>query len=145
MLSTTFVHNPHLVRGLDYYNKTVFEFSSPHLGSQNAFCGGGRYDSLVKEISGKQDQPSLGAAIGIERIMLLLETHNDARLLTKKPALAVIIPFGTAQQPLALFIASLLRGHNITTDVNLSGSSIKKHDARCGQSCCSFRYYYWRR
>lgn len=125
MLSTTFVHNTHLVRGLDYYNKTVFEFSSPHLGSQNAFCGGGRYDSLVKEIGGKQDQPSLGAAIGIERIMLLLQTHNDIRLTADKTPLTIIMPLTAAQQPLGLFLATALQARGIQTEVNFSGASAK--------------------
>lgn len=125
MLSVTFVHNFHLVRGLDYYNKTVFEFASPHLGSQNAFCGGGRYDSLVKEIGAKNDQPSLGAAIGIERIMLLLQTHKDPRLDTQKKPLAVIIPVTHNQHALALFVATILQHHSICADVNFSGSSIK--------------------
>lgn len=125
MLSVTFVHNTHLVRGLDYYNKTVFEFSSPHLGSQNAFCGGGRYDSLVKEIGGKQDHPSIGAAIGIERVMLLLQIHNDPRLAIKKEILTVIIPLSDAQRPLGLFIATTLQKQNICAEVNFSNSSIK--------------------
>ena len=67
LLSVTFKVQPTLVRGLDYYNKTVFEFVSGGLGAQNTFCGGGRYDQLVTQIGGKTDQQSIGAAIGIER------------------------------------------------------------------------------
>ena len=68
-----FMHAPCLVRGLDYYNKTVFEFTSSHLGAQAAFCGGGRYDHLVSAVGGKKDQPSIGAAIGVERVLMILE------------------------------------------------------------------------
>src|SRR3984957_10422043 len=78
ILSVTYAHKPTLVRGLDYYSKTVFEFVSYDLGAQNTFCGGGRYDQLVSQLGGTQDQPSIGAAIGIERLMLLLDAqHNN--------------------------------------------------------------------
>lgn len=124
-LTVTFTHNPHLVRGLDYYNKTVFEFSSNQLGAQNAFCGGGRYDSLVKEVGGKHDQPAIGAALGIERIILLLEAQHNQSLMTKPEPLVYIVPMSNNQQTLALIIASTLRAHTIATDINFSGSSIK--------------------
>lgn len=64
--------NPRIVRGLDYYEKTSFEFVSDDLGSQNAFAGGGRYNSLVKELGG-DDAPGVGFAIGCERVIMLLE------------------------------------------------------------------------
>lgn len=124
-LSVSFVYNPHLVRGLDYYNKTVFEFSSTQLGAQNAFCGGGRYDSLVKEIGGKQDQPAIGAALGIERLLLLLEAQKNPLLVPKITPLVYIIPLSAAQQAHSLIIASTLRAHDIRTDINFSGSSLK--------------------
>lgn len=64
--------NPKIVRGLDYYTRTVFEFASDALGAQRQVCGGGRYDSLIEEIGGR-DMPSLGFGLGIERLMLLIE------------------------------------------------------------------------
>ena len=66
LLSVTFIYKPTLVRGLDYYNKTVFEFVSSSLGAQSTFCGGGRYDQLVSQIGSKVDRPCVGAAFGIE-------------------------------------------------------------------------------
>ncbi|MDI1221755.1 MULTISPECIES: histidine--tRNA ligase [Acinetobacter] len=70
-----FVINQKLVRGLDYYNKTVFEWTTTHLGSQGTVCAGGRYDGLVGQLKGKPDQsvPAVGFAMGMERLLLLLE------------------------------------------------------------------------
>jgi histidyl-tRNA synthetase len=70
--------NKLLVRGLDYYNRTVFEIKSNNLGSQNAVCGGGRYDSLVKNLGG-EDTPAIGFAMGMERLASLLEEKSDTK------------------------------------------------------------------
>jgi len=78
-LNIKFVENKLLVRGLDYYNRTVFEIKSNNLGSQNAVCGGGRYDSLVKQLGG-DDVPAVGWAMGMERLYSLLETIEPQRL-----------------------------------------------------------------
>ena len=74
-----FVINQKLVRGLDYYNKTVFEWTTAHLGSQGTVCAGGRYDGLVGQLKGKPDQtvPAVGFAMGMERLLLLLEQVED--------------------------------------------------------------------
>lgn len=70
-----FIINPKLVRGLDYYNKTVFEWTTTHLGAQGTVCAGGRYDGLVGQLKGKPEQsvPAVGFAMGMERLLLLLE------------------------------------------------------------------------
>jgi histidyl-tRNA synthetase len=75
----SFVINQKLVRGLDYYNKTVFEWTTTHLGSQGTVCAGGRYDGLVGQLKGKADQsvPAVGFAMGMERLLLLLEQVED--------------------------------------------------------------------
>ena len=67
--------NPRLVRGLDYYTRTVFEWVTDELGSQSAVCGGGRYDGLVEEIGGRPT-PGIGFALGLERLIELLKLHN---------------------------------------------------------------------
>ena len=74
-----FVINQKLVRGMDYYNKTVFEWTTAHLGSQGTVCAGGRYDGLVGQLKGKPDQtvPAVGFAMGMERLLLLLEQVED--------------------------------------------------------------------
>ncbi len=125
-LSVSYSYAPMLVRGLDYYDKTVFEFVSSELGAQNAFCGGGRYNSLVKEVGAKQDEPSIGASIGIERILMLLERIKDGKLtLPVQPKLYLIIPLTPEQQTLALLIADELQAHGLCTDILLEGDSIK--------------------
>ena len=73
-----FMVDTHLVRGLDYYTKTAFEFTSSHLGAQNAIAGGGRYDNLVEFLGGKPT-PAVGFAIGIERILDLIELDTSKR------------------------------------------------------------------
>ncbi len=83
--------NPYLVRGLDYYTKTVFEITSSDLGAQDAICGGGRYDLLCEEIGGPPTQ-AVGFASGIERLMMVMEAQN---LLTKE------------SQPLQIYISTL--------------------------------------
>ncbi len=72
-----YVVNPRLVRGMDYYNLTVFEWKTPHLGAQNTVCGGGRYDQLVETLGGKPS-PGIGFGLGMERLMLLLEAIGGA-------------------------------------------------------------------
>lgn len=125
LLSVSFVVKPTLVRGLDYYSKTVFEFVSQNLGAQNAFCAGGRYDQLVKELGGKQDMPSIGAALGIERLLLLLEPIRDRLPIEHPPMLHVIVPLSEQQHVLGLLLADTLRAHGLCADVLLDGGSVK--------------------
>jgi histidyl-tRNA synthetase len=75
ILQIDYVINPQLVRGLDYYNKTVFEWITTELGAQGTLCAGGRYDGLVEQLGGKST-PALGFAMGLERIILLLQQQN---------------------------------------------------------------------
>jgi histidyl-tRNA synthetase len=79
-LGIAYTRNPMLVRGLDYYTKTVFEITSTHLGAQNAVCGGGRYNNLVKTLDGP-DTPAFGWALGMERLVSLLPNAIKHELL----------------------------------------------------------------
>ncbi len=124
-LSVSYSYKPTLVRGLDYYDKTVFEFVSTDLGAQNAFCGGGRYNSLAEQIGAKKDQPSLGASIGIERVLLLLDRMKDTLSLPVQPALHVVVPLTPEQHTLALLIADELQASNLCTEVLLESDSVK--------------------
>ena len=72
VLEIPFEINPHIVRGLDYYTKTVFEFVSDEIGAQGTVCGGGRYDGLVEELGG-QKTPGIGFGLGMERLLFVLE------------------------------------------------------------------------
>lgn len=105
-LSVSYSHAPQLVRGLDYYEKTVFEFVSNDLGAQNTFCGGGRYNRLSSRLGAKENVPAIGAAIGIERMMLLTEaTMRDA--LVETP-LHLVVPMSADQWLLALQLVDTL-------------------------------------
>jgi len=123
MLSVSYLIDPMLVRGLDYYNKTVFEFSSRELGAQNAFCGGGRYN-LGKEVGAKEDFPSIGVGIGIGRLLMLVETVQNKLIIPHDPPLHVIIPFTQEQHSLALLLASDLQNNHICVDLLVEGTSL---------------------
>jgi len=125
LLSVSYMVQPTLVRGLDYYSKTVFEFVSDSLGAQSAFCGGGRYNQLVSQLGGKNDQPSIGAAPGIERLLLLLEPIKSQLVLPQKPTLHLILPIEQKQNMLALLLADTLQNHGLCADILLEGDSIK--------------------
>jgi histidyl-tRNA synthetase len=84
-----YVINPRLVRGMDYYNLTVFEFVTTELGSQGTICGGGRYDYLVEEVGGKA-APAVGWALGMERLLELLKTQGVHAAPTAPDAFAVV-------------------------------------------------------
>jgi histidyl-tRNA synthetase len=81
--------SPNLVRGLDYYSHTVFEFQSTHLGSQDAFGGGGRYNSLFAELGGKET-PAVGFAMGIERLLLILEQIQEQKVADNTKAMIIL-------------------------------------------------------
>ncbi|ETR96186.1 histidine--tRNA ligase [Acinetobacter lactucae] len=103
-----FVINQKLVRGLDYYNKTVFEWTTTALGSQGTVCAGGRYDGLVGQLKGKADQsvPAVGFAMGMERLLLLLEQVEQAQVIRDCEVFLVAEP---AYQTKALILAEQLR------------------------------------
>jgi len=98
--------NPRLVRGLDYYGKTVFEWVTDQLGSQGTICAGGRYDGLVSQLGGK-GATAIGFAIGLERLILLLETTNS--LPEIKGIDAYIVAVGEAAAKQAPILAEQLR------------------------------------
>ena len=104
----SFVINQKLVRGLDYYNKTVFEWTTTYLGSQGTVCAGGRYDGLVGQLKGKADQsvPAVGFAMGMERLLLLLEQVEDNTPVRDCEVFLVADP---ASQGKALILAEQMR------------------------------------
>jgi histidyl-tRNA synthetase len=124
-LSVSYSYAPNLVRGLDYYNKTVFEFVSGDLGAQNAFCAGGRYDNLVKELGATEDYPSLGAAIGMERVILMLEALKSNLKLAGNSPLYVIIPLVPVCSVLALMLADELHSEGFCVEVIVEEGSVK--------------------
>lgn len=114
---------PHLVRGLDYYTKTAFEVISPDLGSQDAIAGGGRYDLLSKELGGP-DVPGVGFALGVDRMMLILEKNNYKFSEISKPFVYVAY-LGRDSQKFAFNIVFSLRKRMIPCEVELLNRSLK--------------------
>ena len=102
-----YVINPLLVRGLDYYNKTVFEWTTTSLGAQGTVCAGGRYDSLVEEVGGRPT-PAVGFAMGVDRVALLLQDDCEDSLLGN--ADLFIASLGSAARTESLLLAEQLRG-----------------------------------
>jgi histidyl-tRNA synthetase len=122
--------NPRLVRGLDYYNKQVFEWVTESLGAQGTICAGGRYDGLVEQLGGRAT-PAAGFAIGLERLLSMLgEPGNEARA-----DLYVIVP-EAGRQPAALRLADRLRRRLAGRRVqcNLDGGSLKAQFKRADRS-----------
>lgn len=118
-----YILNPRLVRGLDYYTKTAFEIQYAPLGSQSAVCGGGRYDGLVSECGG-QATPSIGFAIGIERILLALE--KQGLLPEASSAIDVFVaPIGGEVQSIAFKLLCDLRKNGVTADMDFMNRNIK--------------------
>lgn len=116
--------NPLLVRGLDYYNKTVFEIVSTHLGSQNSIVGGGRYDGLIKELGGP-DLPSSGFGSGIERVLQTLIAQNAPLPIPPHPTL-FIIPLGEEAKRSCFILQKKLREANIPVQMDVSGRKLGK-------------------
>jgi histidyl-tRNA synthetase len=121
--------NNKLVRGLDYYSHTAFEITSDNLGSQATVCGGGRYDSLISELGGPKT-PSIGWAIGMERLIILA---GDKILFSKSPDVFVIHRGEKAEQ-FSLNITRQLRSANFTVEMDYSGSSFSKQFKRADKS-----------
>lgn len=115
--------NPQIVRGLDYYTKTVFEFVSNSIGAQGTVCGGGRYDGLVEELGG-QHTPSLGCAIGIERLMLLMEAQGCEFPEAEKPDL-FIVALGEKATLKAVEIAKDMREEGFSALLDLNQRSVR--------------------
>ena len=126
--------NPRLVRGLDYYNRTVFEFVTDRLGAQGTVAGGGRYDDLFEQLGGKRDF-ACGFAIGIERVVLLLQEAGTAR--TAAP-LAYVVHLSEAGARLASRVGEVLRDAGNAIVVNAGGGSIKSQMKKADASGAAF-------
>lgn len=113
--------NPQIVRGLDYYTKTVFEFVSGDIGAQSTVCGGGRYDGLIAQLGGPSVQ-SVGFAMGLERLMMVLEAQN-AEFPEKATCDIYFAPMGENEQVFATKLCAILRaeGFEALSDINGRG------------------------
>ncbi|MBQ4128607.1 MAG: histidine--tRNA ligase [Ruminococcus sp.] len=118
-----YIVNPTIVRGLDYYTKTVFEFVSTDIGAQATVCGGGRYDGLIEQLGG-QHMPSLGFALGIERLLMLMDAQN---IEIEKPNTCdiYIASMGDAAQAKAFELTQKLRTASIYAECDVVGRGLR--------------------
>jgi histidyl-tRNA synthetase len=122
-LKIPFREQPLLVRGLDYYNRTVFEVVSTDLGAQNSLGGGGRYDGLLSSLGGPS-LPSVGFGTGIERLLQVLSAQKAPFPASKGP-LIFFVPMGEAAMSRAFELLTELRHRGIPADIDLSGKKIQ--------------------
>ena len=139
-LGIPFRLNPRLVRGLDYYGHTAFEITSDQLGAQATVCGGGRYDGLIGQLGGAAT-PAVGWALGMERLMLVLEAAAQqnpdgpaARLVSAPGPDAYLVNRGEQAEAAGLALARDLRQHGLTVELDGSGSAFGKQFKRADRS-----------
>lgn len=129
-LDITYKLNPCLVRGLDYYTHTAFEFELEGLGNQATVCGGGRYDRLVSELGGPET-PAVGWAIGMERLIMLLQ---NAEIALNQSLDFYCVARGPEAEAQALLISQNLRKNGFSVEMDLSGSAFGKQLKRANRS-----------
>ncbi len=131
--------NPKLVRGLDYYSKTVFEWVTDQLGAQGTVCAGGRYDGLVEQMGGKPT-PGVGFAMGIERLVLLLETLGKVPAEIARQVDVYLCAFGEPAELAALALAERLRDQlpRLRLQVNAGAGSFKSQLKKADKSGALF-------
>lgn len=120
-INQKFIIEPMLVRGLDYYTKTVFEVQTNALGSQSAILGGGRYDNLIGLFNSGKNIPALGSAMGLERLLIVLENNQN---IVKDRLDIFVIAFKETEKEI-LKVMQELRASNISCDCDFSVKSIK--------------------
>lgn len=132
-----YVINPRLVRGLDYYSRTVFEWITEELGSQGTICAGGRYDGLVSQMGG-QETPACGFAMGMERLLELMQVQDQA-LNAAAPDLYLIL-VGEHASATGIVLAEKLRTElpKLKLHVNAGGGSIKAQMKRADKSGAAY-------
>lgn len=137
-LGIAYVENPRLVRGLDYYGKTVFEWTTERLGAQGTVCAGGRYDGLVEQLGGKPT-PGVGFAMGVERLCLLVEEVAPDRVLAAS-ADAYFVVMDSELQGQALALAEKLRAAvpGLRLQMHCGGGSLKSQMKKADRSGASF-------
>ena len=124
--------DPNIVRGLDYYSKTVFEFVSTAIGAQGTVCGGGRYDTLIENLGGSPT-PAVGFAVGIERLILLMQ--NTGVPFGEEPTVTVYLAgMDEPSRKKAFAIAQELRRNGISAEIDLMGRSIKAQFKYAGKT-----------
>jgi histidyl-tRNA synthetase len=136
-LGVAYTINPRLVRGLDYYGLTVFEWVTDSLGAQGTVCAGGRYDGLVEQLGGKTNY-AVGFAMGMERLLALLELRNDIPLM--KSVDAYMIRVGDQAQQEGMRLAESIRDElpSLKLEMSVDGGSFKSQFKKADKSGASF-------
>jgi len=127
--------NPRLVRGLDYYNRTVFEWITTRLGAQGTVCAGGRFDGLIEQISGKS-APATGFAMGIERLLALLQ--EDGMNTPPAPLDVYVVHQGEMADGMASLVAEQLRDFGLRVLLHCNGGSFKSQMKKADASNACF-------
>ena len=122
-LNISYTVNPRIVRGLDYYVRTVFEFVSGDLGAQSTICGGGRYDGLLGSLGGA-DQPGIGYAMGVERLLMVMKAQG-IEIPAPAPCDLYIGSMGEEASVKALGLAASLREEGFSAECDIIGRSVK--------------------
>ncbi len=132
-LGIAYTINQRLVRGLDYYSKTVFEWVTTELGAQGTICAGGRYDGLIEQLGGKPNH-AVGFAMGMERILALLETREDLDTIQSIDAYMILV--GAAAEKSGLLLAEKLRDSlpNLRLQMNCGAGSFKSQFKKADKS-----------
>ncbi|WP_235263624.1 histidine--tRNA ligase [Nitrincola sp. A-D6] len=126
--------NPRLVRGLDYYGRTVFEWVTDKLGAQGTVCAGGRYDGLVEQLGGRPT-PAVGFAMGVERLILLLEAEASLPDFVKRQADVFVAALGDEAAAAAMHLSEELRDKtNLRVTLDCSGGSVKSKMKKADRS-----------
>lgn len=133
LFEISYIVNSQVVRGLDYYTRTAFEVIVPGLGSQNAIAGGGRYDSLLKELGGP-DLPGVGFAIGIERLALLIKGGRDLIRFPK----VFVAALGPEAQSKAFHMMMALRLNGVWAEMDYGEKSLKSQMRRADRMKVDF-------
>jgi histidyl-tRNA synthetase len=125
-LETAYVIDPHMVRGLDYYTRTTFEVITDRLGAQNAVGGGGRYDGLVRDLGGP-DIPGIGFAVGMERLILLLQQEQS---IERRASELFVATMGESARLKGFKLTQELRGLGLEAEMEYEGASLKSQMRR---------------
>lgn len=133
---TAYTINPRIVRGLDYYTKTVFEFVAEGVGTQGTVCGGGRYDGLIEELGGAST-PAVGFGMGEERLLMALEEQNKLPLPPVGPALYAVA-IGDAGRAQARKLVASLRLKGLWAELDLADRSVKAQMKAAGRLAAAY-------
>jgi len=136
-MGVTYHVNPLIVRGLDYYSRTVFEIIAPQIGAQSTVCGGGRYDGLLEELGGPS-LPGIGFGMGMERLLMALEVYGEKKI--EEPALldVYVAPLGAGARKAAFALTQQLRARGLAADLDHMGRSVKAQFKYADKTGCRY-------